>query len=217
MKSSLNRKLPFILILFSFSLTLPQVLHAQTEQKHRVIILTDIEADPDDTQTMIRLLLYANVIDIKGLIATTSVHQKARVAPESVDKIITAYGKVHSNLLKHEKGYPLADDLRKLLTQGLAEYGMGGVGKGKDSPGSDWIIKVLEENDERPLWISVWGGANTLAQALYKISNTKSSSEVKRLVQKLRVYTISDQDDSGIWMRNKYPELFYIVTPGGYS
>jgi hypothetical protein len=216
-KSSLNRKLPFIVILFSFSLMLPPVLHAQAQPKHRVIILTDIEADPDDTQTVIRLLLYANVIDIKGLIATTSVHQKTSVAPESVDKIITAYDKVHSNLLKHEKGYPLADDLRKLLTKGLAEYGMGGVGKGKDSPGSDWIIKILEENDERPLWISVWGGVNTLAQALYKISNTKSPADVKRLVEKLRVYTISDQDDSGIWIRNKYPELFYVVTPGGYS
>src|SRR5262245_40298296 len=43
---------------------------------HRLIVLTDIEADPDDTQSLIRLLLYSNVIDIQGLIATTSVHQK---------------------------------------------------------------------------------------------------------------------------------------------
>src|SRR5688572_13560883 len=161
MKSSINQKLRFILILFSCSLSLPQFILAQMEQKHRVIILTDIEADPDDTQTMIRLLLYSNVMDIKGLIATTSVHQKTRVAPESIDKLISAYGTVHSNLVKHEKGYPPADYLRKVLTKGLAAYGMGGVGKGKDSPGSDWIIKVLEENDERPLWISVWGGVNT--------------------------------------------------------
>jgi hypothetical protein len=35
---------------------------AQVNQKSRVIILTDIEADPYDTQSMIRLLLYSNVI-----------------------------------------------------------------------------------------------------------------------------------------------------------
>jgi hypothetical protein len=72
----------------------------------------------------------------------------------------------------------------------------------------------LEENDDRPLYISVWGGANTLAQALFKIKNTKSVADAKRLISKLRVYTISDQDDSGIWIRNNFPELFFIVTPG---
>ena len=81
---------------------------------------------------------------------------------------------------------------------------MTGVGDGKDSEGSDWIIKVLEEKDDRPLWISVWGGANTLAQALDKIKKTKSKSEAKELISKLRVYTISDQDDSGIWIRNNF-------------
>jgi len=94
---------------------------------------------------------------------------------------------------------------------------MQGVGDGKDSQGSDWIIKVLGENDDRPLWISVWGGANTLAQALYKIRKTRTETEVRELIAKLRVYTISDQDDSGIWIRNNFPGLFYIVSPGGYG
>ncbi len=65
-----------------------QSLYSQIDQKNRVIILTDIEADPDDTQSLVRLLLYSNVIDIKGLIATTSVWQKTRVAPESIKKLI---------------------------------------------------------------------------------------------------------------------------------
>jgi hypothetical protein len=189
---------------------------AQNTSKNRVLILTDIEADPDDTQSLIRLLLYANLLDIKGLIATTSVHQASKVAPESIQKIIKAYGKVQANLLKHEAGYPSAESLLALVKQGLPLYGMKGVGQGKDSQGSDWIIKTLEENDERPLWVSVWGGANTLAQALFKLKQTKPEKELKKLLSKLRVYTISDQDDSGIWIRNNFPDLFYIVSPGGY-
>ncbi len=189
-------------------------LYSQLDNKNRVIILTDIEADPDDTQSMIRLLLYSNLIDMKGLIATTSVWQKTKVAPESIKKIIQTYAKVQPNLVKHEAGFPDAEALYIIVKQGLAVYGMQGVGEGKDSQGSDWIIKVLEEKDMRPLWICVWGGVNTLAQALYKVKNTKSETEAKKLVAKLRVYTISDQDDSGIWIRKNFPDLFYIVSPG---
>mgnify|MGYP006178826495 CR=1 FL=1 len=87
---------------------------------------------------------------------------------------------------------------------------MGVVGKGRDTEGSDLIIKLLEEKDSRPLWISVWGGANTLAQALYKIKETKSSDEAARLTAKIRVYTISDQDDSGIWIRNNFPDYWKL-------
>ncbi len=192
-------------------------LYAQENHKSRAIILTDIEADPDDTESLVRLLLYSNVIDIKGLIATTSVHQKNKVYPESIRNVINAYGKVHANLMKHEPGFPNSEALLKLIKKGLPEYGMNGVGEEKDSEGSNWIIKILEDDDERPLWITVWGGVNTLAQALYKIRETKSETEAKRLIAKLRVYTISDQDDSGIWIRKNFPDLFYIVSPGGYE
>ena len=186
----------------------------QTIKKSRLIVLSDIEAEVDDTESFVRLLLYSNEIDIEGLIATTSVWKKTSVAPSSIKKLIQAYRKVHTNLLKHSAGFPTAEKLLLLVKQGLPKYGMEGVGKGNDSQGSDWIIKTLEEKDDRPLWISVWGGSNTLAQALYKIKNTQTATEAKRLMAKLRVYTISDQDDSGIWIRNNFPDLFYIVSPG---
>ncbi len=189
-------------------------LCGQSNDKHRVIVLTDIEADPDDTQSLVRLLLYANQIDIKGLIATTSCWLRNEVNPTSIEAVIKAYGKGQPNLSLHEKGYPTTEELMTLVKSSIPKYGMLGVGDGMDTEGSDWIIQELEKDDDRPLWISVWGGANTLAQALLKISKEKSPKEVSRLVSKLRVYTISDQDDSGIWMRNTYTELFYIVTPG---
>jgi len=186
----------------------------RAENPHRLIVLSDIEADPDDTQSFVRLMLYSNQVELKGLIATTSCWHKTNVNPESIKKIIKAYGKIQPNLTKHEAGFPGEENLLMLVKQGLPKYGMLGVGSGNDSEGSDWIIKALEENDERPLWISVWGGVNTLAQALYKIEKTKSKKEAQRLISKLRVYTISDQDDSGIWIRNNFPDIFFIVSPG---
>lgn len=194
-----------------------QVLGAQKQQKQRVIILTDVENEPDDTESLVRLLLYSNMLDIKGIIATTSVHMKKEVHPESVRKVINAYAMVQANLEKHEPGFPPADSLLLLVKQGLPEYGMTAVGDGRDSEGSEWIIKTLDEKDDHPLWVCIWGGPNTLAQALYKIRKTRSEAETSRLINKLRVYTISDQDDSGIWMRKNFPGLFYIVSPGGYG
>lgn len=197
-------------------LVIPESAIGQTISKHRLIVLSDIEADPDDSQTLVRLLLYSNLIEIEGLIAVTSIHQKTRVAPETMRKIINAYGKVQPNLLKHEPGFPSEKDLLDIVKQGLPVFGMEGVGAGKDSEGSDWIIKLLEKNDNRPVWISVWGGSNCLAQTLWKLKETKSPEELKYLINKLRVYTISDQDNTGYWIRKNFPDLFYIVSPGSY-
>jgi Cellulose-binding Sde182, nucleoside hydrolase-like domain/Cellulose-binding protein Sde0182, C-terminal domain len=195
--------------------TAPAADSMQANKPHRMIVLTDIGAEVDDTESMVRLLLYSDVIDIQGLIATTSTWKRTSVSPELIQALIGAYAKVHGNLVKHDASYPPAEALQALVKHGLPEYGMSGVGPGKDSEGSEWIIRTLERNDDRPLWITVWGGANTLAQALYKLRATKPAAEVDRLVAKLRVYTISDQDDSGPWIRKNFPKLFYIVTPGG--
>jgi hypothetical protein len=181
----------------------------------RVLVLTDIEADPDDTQSLIRLLLYADSIDIEGLVACTSTWMRTSVHPQSIHAIIDAYAKVYPNLLKHDPRYPNPKTLAPLVKQGGPEYGMSGVGPGKDTEGSDWIIQVLEQEDERPLWILAWGGVNTLAQSLFKLRATVPTAELDRLVAKLHVYAISDQDDSGPWLRKEFPRLFYIVSPGG--
>jgi len=183
--------------------------------RQRLIVLTDIGAEVDDTESMVRLVLYSDTIDIEGLIATTSTWKRTSVSPDLIQDVVTAYGKVYSNLLKHDPAYPAPANLLAVIKRGRPEYGMTGVGSGKDSEGSNWIIRALQKNDDRPLWISVWGGANTLAQALYTLRATMPAEQLDRMVSKLRVYTISDQDDSGVWIRKNFPRLFYIVSPGG--
>ncbi|QJD80218.1 DUF1593 domain-containing protein [Spirosoma rhododendri] len=201
-------------LLFLLFLLTHQAIQAQPSAKRRVVVLTDIEADPDDAESMVRFLTYANEWDVEGLIATTSIHQKSRVAPESIRKILSAYGTVQPNLLKHAPGFPSAQQLLTKVKQGLPVYGMAGVGAGHDSEGSDWIVRVLKQADPRPVWFSVWGGPNVLAQALWKIQQTETPINASRLYQKVRIYTISDQDDSGPWIRKTFPAIFYVVTPG---
>ena len=141
-------------------------------------------------------------------------YQRSRTAEWRIREIVYAYGEVRENLLKHEPGYPTLEYLRERIKKGYADFGMRAVGEGKDSEGSDWIIQVVDKPDPRPVWIPVWGGPNCLAQALWKIQQTRSEEELQKFVSKIRVYTISDQDDSGPWLRRTFKDLFYIVSPG---
>lgn len=182
--------------------------------KPRVIVLTDIENEPDDAQSLVRFLTYSNQFDVEGIIATTSIWLRDKTAEWRIYEILEAYDEVQPNLAVHEPGYLTCEALKEKVKVGIPEYGMKGVGEGKDSEGSDWIIKTLKNDDPRPLWVLAWGGPNCLAQALWRLEQTESEVALAQYVSKLRVYTISDQDDSGPWMRNRYPGLFYICTPG---
>jgi Protein of unknown function (DUF1593) len=177
-------------------------------------VLTDIENEPDDAMSLVRFLTYANQFEVEGLVATTSIHQKAHVAPQRIRRIVEAYGKVRDNLALHEPGFPAADTLLACVSEGLPVYGLEGVGEGKDSPGSELLIRAADRDDPRPLWVPVWGGPSVLAQALWKIRATRSAEALATFVSRLRVYAISDQDDSGPWLRREFPGLFYITSPG---
>ena len=181
--------------------------------RQRLFVLTDIGGDPDDKMSMVRLMTYANHFDIEGLVATPVGNQNA-VNPQFIRQIVDAYGEVRDNLELHEPGYPTAEDLRSRISHGIEADNMDGVGEGRDSPGSDLLIRAVDRDDPRPLWVTVWGGPNVLAQALWKVRNTRSEAELSRFVSRLRVYAISDQDQSGPWIRKEFPDLFYIVTPG---
>jgi hypothetical protein len=182
--------------------------------KVRVFVLTDIENEPDDAMSMVRFLTYANQWDVEGLVATTSVHLPNRVAPHRIRKIVEAYAKVRDQLEQHEPGFPSAELLLSRIGQGLPVYGMKGVGERMDSPGSEQLIAAVDRVEARPLWVTVWGGPSVLAQALWKVRATRSPEAVADFVSRLRVYTISDQDDSGPWIRQNFPALFYITSPG---
>ena len=181
--------------------------------KPRVIVMSDIGNEPDDQMSLVRLLLYSNELDIEGLIATTSTWQKAAAHPETMRQLIEAYGEVRPNLMLNAKGWPEAAALASRVYTGQTGYGMAATGSGKMSDGARAIIRAGDEDDPRLLWICDWGGASTLAQALLEVRATRTPAEVAKFVAKLRVYSISDQDDAGPWIRREFPELYYIVSP----
>jgi hypothetical protein len=179
----------------------------------RVIVISDIGNEPDDQMSLVRFLLYSNEMEIEGLIASTSTWQKAAVHPETMRKLIGAFGQVRPNLLQHAKGWPTPEDLVGRVFTGQPAYGLAGTGVDKMSEGAEAIIREVDRDDKRPLWICIWGGANTLVEALLKVRATRQPDDIDRFIEKLRVYSISDQDDAGPWIRREFPNLYYIVQP----
>ena len=179
----------------------------------RAFVISDIGNEPDDQMSFVRFLLYSNEIDVEGLVAATSTWQKAVTHPETMHQIIALYGQAQPNLLKHAPGWPTAAELDQKVASGQPSYGMAAVGTGKPSAGSQLLITAADRDDPRPLWITIWGGANTLAQALIDVRASRSQKELTKFVAKLRVYSISDQDDAGPWIRREFPDLFYVVRP----
>lgn len=146
--------------------------------KPRVLVLTDIGNEPDDQMSFVRLLLYANEIDIEGIVAVTSTWQRTETHAETLREIVESYGDVRSNLLLHAKGWPTVATLAARISVGQPAYGMAAVGSGHRSAGANAIIKAVDSPDSRPLWVSVWGGANTLAQALHEVRATRSPDDL---------------------------------------
>lgn len=212
--------------------------------KPRLVVLTDIapaDLEPDDQESLIRLLAHADLYEIEAIVATTG-WNVGNYPVEWMDTIFNtlgAYEKDLPNLMKRSEqtsflpigqenqkqyiGYwPSIDYLRSRVMLGSSKTGPKVLGENNRSKGSDMIIQLADEADDRPIWISVWGGGNTLAQAIWQVKQTRTDKEFKEFLHKLRVYTVTDQDlsyhdrgkyelSSHMWMRQLCgKELFFM-------
>ena len=180
------------------------------EEKPRIIVISDIGGDPDDQQSMIRLMLYSNEFDIEGLIASSRGLNGHDTKPNLIRQIIQAYGQVRNNLVANQDGYPTALSLMQKVKTGNPMPGLQSVRNGVDTEASEHIIKVIDSSDTRPVWFTIWGGFTDLAHALWKIRNTRSESEIQAFINKIRIYAIGDQDGTGRYIQDTFPNIFFI-------
>lgn len=102
-----------ILALFICLLALPALLAAKPRKgtnaplKPRIVVLTDIapgHIEPDDMESMVRLLAHADLYEIEALIATGGWNSSDRAYPtewlDSLKTCISAYEKDLPNLMK---------------------------------------------------------------------------------------------------------------------
>ena len=216
--------------------------------KPRLVVCTDIapaDVEPDDMESMVRLMAYADLFEIEAII--TSVGWNCDPYPaewkQYLDRVIEAYRKDVDNLMKRSDqhrflsrkkeesqqriGYwPSADYLVSRAVYGSVHGGIKAVGADNDSPGSQLLIQLADEDDDRPIYVAAWGGANTLAQAVWRIKQTRTPAQLKRFLRKFRVFTITDQDmqynmrmdraySSHLWLRREFADDLQFVWDEG--
>jgi len=236
-----------IILCFVFS----WAINSFGQDKPRVIILTDIgqpDLEPDDTESLVRLLCYADRLEIEGIITSTGWNCDPYPTESAAyrDSVVAAYGvdvhnlmkrsnQMHFLPLKKENGkqrlgyWPSVDYIKGRCAMGSQRAGIGVIGEGNDSPGSELIIQQVDEKDDRPIWVCAWGGANTLAQAIWRVKQTRSAEELQRFLNKLRLYTITDQDmvyamrenldySSHKWLRKEFAnDLLFVWDEGAWQ
>jgi hypothetical protein len=232
-------KILIYLVLISSSLLAQTKPSSSSTLKPRLVILTDISTwETDDHESLIRLMAHADMYEIEGIIITTGWSiddvNKVKQFKDIATGVIDAYQKDLPNLLKRSKqndfaqdeekqkiGYwPSADYLRERTMYGSMFMGMDKIGVDNNSDGSNLIIKLADEDDNRPIWVTFWGGGNTLAQSIWQVQQTRSKSELKTFLHKLRVYAITDQDrpqkssfeiSSHAWMRRDFSDDLLFI------
>ena len=193
MKNPATVSLLLVAVLFSGFINL-NAQHTKVLEQPRVIVTSDGEID--DECSLVRFLLYANEWDIEGIITSSSQYhwQGHKWAGDDwALPYLDAYAEVYPNLLKHDAAYPSPEYLRERTVLGnvKTEGEMDEV-----TPGSQLIVKVLlDESDDRPIWIQAWGGTNTIARALKTIEE-KHPDKMAYVADKIRFFFIWEQDST---------------------
>ena len=187
---------------------------AVDDTRARLIVMADMGNEPDEEQQMTHLLMYANRVELEGLIACSGKYLHAdrtdgRVDahPELFHRLVDGYAKVVGNLRQHEPGWPSATHLRSIIKAGTPRYGIKAVAPGRSNEASRLIEAAILKQDPRKLYIVGNAGTNTLAQALVDLDQTRSATEMEQLCSRIIVFENGAQDNSGAWIARQYPKI----------
>jgi hypothetical protein len=197
----LELKFFFIICLFFPLISFCQIPGNAQFLKPQIIISTDIGGDdPDDYQSMVHMLVYADKFEILGLISSPP--GKGRLS--NIEETIDAYEMDFPKLVNQNKDFPAAQYLRSISKQGSLDIQHTDLPE-KPSEGAQWIIQKIKDSN-RPVYVLVWGSITDVAQAVHADPSIKS---------KLRVYSIGSwntaQDPkSRDYLFNNHPDLWWI-------
>ncbi len=185
-------------------------------ERPRLAVFSDIGGDPDDQQSLVRLMAYANEFEIEALVASAVRVKHAPDGPVTrtnlIREIVDAFGGVLPDLRKHATGWPDVETLRERILSGNPRYGRNFIGDGHDTQASRRLIELIDAGTpERPLNIAIWGGQTDLAQALWRVKQDRGESGFREFAKKFRAYDINDQDGIADWMRAEFPGMFYLL------
>ncbi len=191
----------FILIILATVIAISCQKNKLEEGMPHIIVSTDIGgSDPDDFQSMVHLLVYADKFNIQGLISSPP--NKGRTM--DIEEAIKAYESDYPKLKKISHSYPTPDYLRSVTVQGAYEIQQDSIPQDL-SQGATWIIEKAKESN-KPLYVLVWGSITDVAQAVHHDPSIKKT---------IRIYSIGSWNTrmdpkSRDYLYNNHPDLWWI-------
>src|SRR5206468_9327949 len=104
--------------------------------------------DPDDEQSMVRFLLYANEFDVEGIIANRPRAREGenknseRTGLGIVRRMVKAYGECWPKLSANDRRYPSEEYLLKRTVAGYDDV----------EDGVRVVMEAVDREDSRPDW-----------------------------------------------------------------
>lgn len=184
----------FVVLLLVVGLSFAPAAVGVEDSRPRVVLMLDPELD--DSNTLVRYLLYSNMFDTEGLVYTSSgVHWKGdgqgtpwfvpgrqydrpglnlgpmpswrwKEGEQFIHDAVEIYAEVYPNLKVHASGYPHPDELRSKIFFGNVEFD-GDISR--NTPGSNLIKTLLLDDDPRPVYLLTGAGHSTIGRALKAI------------------------------------------------
>ena len=153
----------------------------------KVIVSTDIGGDdPDDYQSLVHFLLYADRFEIAGIISSPPSAGRKK----HIDEVLKAYKEDYLKLKRHSKHFPTPRFLFQVSKQGAVDAQTDSIPR-ELSEGAKWIIDEAREDDSKPVYVLVWGSITDVAQAVHHAPDIKKN---------IRIYSI------GSWNTRQDPK-----------
>ncbi len=157
--------LPFLAL---FAIAYSAQSSAAPPERLRIVIETDAGGDPDDEQSLVRFLLYANEWDVQGIIASRPAARDGenknpeRTGLGIVRAHLRAYAECFPNLRLHDPRFP---DPKTLFERTAPGYPTNG---GDGDEGVRLLLAAVDVPDERPIWFCNWGTDDASAESSLK-------------------------------------------------
>jgi len=192
-----------VLLLAAVALAVPD---APAVSRPRVIVETDAGGDPDDEQSLVRFLLYANDLDVVGILANRPTARDGenrnpeRTGLGIVRRLVHAYGECHPNLVRHDPRYPKPDDLLHRVVAGYADT----------DDGVKLVLAAVDADDPRPVWFLNWGtddgsSPSCLKRALDHVLKERGPAGYAAFKRKIRLASADKFGDHTLKVEPAFP------------
>ena len=177
---------------------------------YRVLVSTDLGGDPDDIQSLYRLIHYSDVLRVEGIVSVTGPG-----ARNSADLIRHWVQRVDVDHLRGRGHTELMAEAALLNTVKQGAVSAGAPAPERRTEGSDWIVQrarqaVGADGAAGLLWILAWGSLTDVAQALHDDPSIAPRIRLYYIGSSNTVHDPASRDWVYAFMAERCPTLWWI-------